>query len=116
MVRSGSPASAQSTVRRAARRTICAIPLIVEPFDVIVATNVFLYMDDIPLTLALGSLSSMLAPGGVLIHNEARALVAAVTTEQHLTIAHARTAQIASVRGAAAPLYDRVFVHVKRRL
>jgi hypothetical protein len=90
--------------------------LLVEPFDLIVATNVFLYMSDIPLTLALGSLSSMLAPGGVLIHNEARPLVAAVTTEQQLPIAHARTAQIASVRGAAAPLYDSVFVHVKRRL
>ncbi len=90
--------------------------LSVEPFDLIVATNVFLYMGDIPLTLALASLASMLAPGGVLIHNEPRALVAAVTTEQHLPIAHARTAQLASVRGAPAPLYDSVFVHVKRRL
>ncbi len=87
--------------------------LALESFDLIIATNVFLYMDDIPLTLALTSLASTLAPGGVLIHNETRALVADVTAEQNLPVAHARTAQIASVRGAAAPLYDSVFVHVK---
>jgi len=90
--------------------------LAAEPFDLIVATNVLLYLDDVPLTLALASIASMLAPGGVLIHNEARALVADVTIEQHLPVVHARTAQIASVRGAVAPLYDSVYVHVKRRL
>jgi hypothetical protein len=90
--------------------------LAVAPFDLIVATNVFLYMEDISLTLALASLASMLAPGGVLIHNEARALVVAVAGEQQLPIAHARTAQVAAVRGAAAPLYDSVYVHVRGRL
>lgn len=90
--------------------------LAIEPFDLIVATNVLLYLDDVPLTLALASIASMLAPAGVLIHNEARPLVAAVTSEQNLPVAHARTAEIASVRGAAAPLYDSVYVHVKGKL
>lgn len=98
----------------ATRADVSLQRLTVAPFDLIIATNVFLYMEDIPLTLALASFASMLAPGGVLIHNETRALVSAVAMEQQMPIVHARTAQIASVQGAAAPLYDRVFVHLKQ--
>ena len=84
-----------------------------EPFDLVVVTNVFPYLSDIELTLALSNIAAMLKPGGVLLHNEPRALVGELTAELGLSLTHSRTAVIASVEGAKTPLYDRVFVHVR---
>ncbi|MGH9313176.1 MAG: hypothetical protein ACRD09_05475 [Vicinamibacterales bacterium] len=83
-------------------------------FDLVVATNVFPYLDDVPLALALANIAAVLTPGGVLLHNEARPLVGDVTADLGLPLEHARTATIARVR-AGTPLYDRVFMHVKTR-
>ena len=44
----------------------------VPAFDLIIATNILPYFDDIQLMLAIGNISRMLAPGGVFLHNEAR--------------------------------------------
>lgn len=41
-------------------------------YDLIVATNVLVYMNNQELILALANLSSMLRPGGLLIHNDLR--------------------------------------------
>jgi hypothetical protein len=107
-------------IRREASRVIDAVGLDIatqrlegEPFDLVIATNVFPYLDDVPLVLALTNVAAMLAPDGVLLHNEARPLVGDVTHELNLPLTHARTATIASVRGSATPLFDRVFMHVK---
>jgi SAM-dependent methyltransferase len=107
-------------IRREASRVIDAVSLDVatqriegDPFDLVIATNVFPYLDDVPLVLALTNIAAMLAPGGVLLHNEARPLVGEVTGELDLPLTQARTATIASVRGSATPLFDRVFMHVK---
>jgi hypothetical protein len=81
-------------------------------FDLVVATNVFPYLDDTLLTLALANIAAMLEPGGVLIHNERRSLIQSVGSDLQLPIVHTRTAVIATVRGGP-PLYDSVFVHVK---
>ena len=82
------------------------------PFDLVVATNIFPYLDDLSLALALANIAAMLAPGGVLLHNETRPLVGDLTRELGLPLLHARTAVIATVRGAATPLYDSISVHV----
>jgi SAM-dependent methyltransferase len=81
-----------------------------DPFDLVVVTNVFPYFSDVELTLALANIVAMLKPGGVLIHNEPRALVREVTAELGLPLTHSRTAVIATVEGAS-PLYDSVWVH-----
>jgi hypothetical protein len=41
-------------------------------YDLIVATNVLLYMDELQLLLAFNNLRSMLAPTGFFVHNDAR--------------------------------------------
>jgi CheR methyltransferase, SAM binding domain len=82
------------------------------PYDLVIATNIFPYFDDVSLAMALTNIAAMLAPGGVLLHNEPRPLLRELTTELGLPLAHARTAIIATVRGAP-PLYDSAFVHRK---
>ena len=85
-----------------------------EPFDLIVATNVFPYLDDRALMLALVNVTAMLAPNGVLLHNESRPLVQDVAKELNLSLVHSRTGVIATVRGSTTPLYDSVFLHQHR--
>jgi SAM-dependent methyltransferase len=43
-----------------------------ETWDLIIATNVLLYLDDRELLLALNNMRLMLKPGGILLHNDAR--------------------------------------------
>jgi len=107
------------TVRQAIdgiRLDVVADRLLGDPVDLVVATNIFPYLDDVELTLALANIAAILAPGGVLLHNEARPLVGDVTGELALPLTHTRTAALATVRGAATPLFDRVFIHVKGRV
>jgi hypothetical protein len=95
------------------RLDVAADRLLGDRVDLVVATNIFPYLDDVELTLALANIAAILAPGGVLLHNEARPLVGDVTGELDLPLTHSRTAVLATVRGAATPLYDRVFIHLK---
>ena len=81
--------------------------------DLVVATNIFPYLNDVELTLALANIAAILAPGGLLLHNEARPLVGDITNELELPLTHSRMATLATVRGSTTPLYDRVFIHVK---
>jgi hypothetical protein len=84
-----------------------------EPFDLIIATNILPYFDDLQLTLALANVSSMLAPGGTFLHNEGRPLLREVAAALNLPLEQSRHAVIANVRGATAPLFDSVWVHKK---
>lgn len=81
-------------------------------FDLVVATNVLPYFDDVEVMLAMGNIASMVAAGGVFLHNEARPLVGEVLAELGLPLEQARSAVIATVRGGP-PLYDSAFVHTK---
>jgi hypothetical protein len=103
-----------SRVVDAVRLDIATGRLAGESVDLVVATNIFPYLDDVGLTLALTNIASLLEPGGVLLHNEARPLVGEVAGVLRLPLEQARTGTIATVRGAAAPLYDSIFMHVKR--
>jgi predicted TPR repeat methyltransferase len=97
------------------RLDVAADRLAGDRVDLVVATNIFPYLDDVELTLALANIAAILAPGGILLHNEARPLVGELTSELDLPLTHSRTAVLATVRGSATPLYDRVFIHVNRR-
>ena len=83
------------------------------PFDLVIATNILPYFDDMELMLAMSNVAAMLAPGGVFLHNEARPLMQGVTAALALPFEQSRQAIIATVRGAAAPLGDSVWLHRK---
>lgn len=85
-----------------------------ERFDLIVATNVLPYFDDPRLALAMTNIAAMLAPGGVLVHNEQRPILGDMADALGLPLAQSRHAVIATVAGARTPLYDSVFLHVRR--
>jgi hypothetical protein len=109
-------------VRPASARTLqpAALDIVTErldtpAFDLVVATNILPYFDDTELTLALTNIAAMLAPGGVFLHNEPRPLVGELTQILGLRFEQSRHAVIATVRGAAAPLGDSVFLHRRAR-
>jgi hypothetical protein len=82
------------------------------PFDLVVATNILPYFADTELMLAAANIDAMLAPGGVFLHNESRPALGPITDALGLQFEQSRHAVIAGVRGAAAPLFDSVFLHV----
>ncbi len=82
------------------------------PFDLVVATNIFPYFDDVELALALANVASMLAPGGLFLHNENRPVMEELTASVGLRLEQSRHSIIATVRGGA-PLADSVFLHRK---
>ena len=108
-------------VRAAAARALGAESLDVvtervtgAPFDVIIATNILPYFDDVQLMLAMTSIARMLAPGGVFLHNEIRPSMRDVAAAVGLPLEQSRQAVIATVRDAPSPLVDSVFVHRRK--
>ena len=87
---------------------------LMDRYDVVVVTNVFPYLSDEELLLAVTNIASMLAPGGVLIHNEPRPLLARAAVALGLEPVHTRSTLIASVEGSSTPLYDVVWMHRPR--
>jgi hypothetical protein len=83
-----------------------------EPFDLVIATNILPYFDDVELLLALTNVSAMLEPGGLFLHNEPRPILGDFTDALGLRLEQSRHAVIANVTGAP-PLGDSVFLHRK---
>ena len=109
-------------VSAAAARALRAEPLDIVterltglPFDLVIATNILPYFDDQQLALAASNIAAMLAPGGVFLHNEARPVLGELTAALGLPFVQSRHAVIATVKGAPAPLFDSVFLHVRSR-
>ena len=109
-------------VSAAAARALRAEPLDIvterltgPPFDLVIATNILPYFDDQQLALAASNIAAMLAPGGVFLHNEARPVLGELTAALGLPFEQSRHAVIATVKGAPAPLFDSVFLHVRSR-
>lgn len=82
-------------------------------FDLVIATNIFPYFDDLELALAMTNIASMTAPGGALLHNEGRPVLGEITTAVGLPFEQSRHVTIATVRGTTVPLADVVFLHRK---
>ena len=106
-------------VRRAAARAVRAETLDIvtdrldeAPFDLVIATNVLPYFDDVQLMLALSNIAGMLAPGGLFLHNEPRPLMGELTAALGLPFEQSRHVIIATVRQAPA-LSDSVWLHRK---
>jgi SAM-dependent methyltransferase len=112
----------QKTIRvsPAAAHVLDAVPLDIvtdrlegEPFDLIIATNILPYFDDVQLMLVLSNVASMLRPGGIFLHNEARTSLGDMSAAVGLAFQQSRHVTIADVRGAPAPLFDSVWLHVR---
>jgi hypothetical protein len=84
------------------------------PFDLVIATNVLPYFDDMELAMAMSNIASMLAPGGLFLHNEARPLLGELAKQVGVPFEQSRHAVIANVKDAKAPLFDSVFLHRKK--
>jgi hypothetical protein len=97
----------------AARLDVVTQRLQAAPFDLAIATNILPYFDDLELTLAVGNIAGMLAPGGVFVHNEMRPSMQEIADGAGLSFAQSRQAIIATVSGAAAPLGDSVWLYRK---
>ncbi len=80
------------------------------PYDIIIVTNVFPYLNDSELLLALSNIASQLAPNAFLIHNEPRPLLLSTATALGLPIAQARTVLIAT-KTNGQHLYDAIWLH-----
>jgi hypothetical protein len=83
-------------------------------FDLVIATNILPYFDDAELMLAMSNVAAMLVPGGAILHNETRPVMQDLTAALGMPLEQSRHAIIATVRGAPAPLFDSVFLHVRR--
>lgn len=83
-------------------------------YDLIVVTNVFPYLSDPELLLAISNIAGMLNPGGVLIHNEPRPLLADALLALDLPLLQSRSGVVANVDGGK-PLYDAAWMHVAPR-
>ena len=107
-------------VRSAVLRTITAQRLNIitsrpageAPYDIVIATNVFIYFDDRQLALALSNISGILQPGGYLVHNESRAGLVETAVDVGLPLLQMRTVVLGGP--PARPLYDTVWLHKKR--
>jgi hypothetical protein len=100
---------------RGERLDIVAERLDGAPFDLVIATNILPYLDDVELTLAMSNIAAMVAPGGVFLHNERRPIFLDLATAVGLPLSQTRHAIIAQVRGAETPLFDSVFVHTRAK-
>ena len=79
-------------------------------YDLIVVTNVFPYLSDPELLLAISNIAGMLSPGGVLIHNEPRPVLADALLALEMPLLQSRSGVVATVAGGA-PLYDAAWMH-----
>lgn len=82
-------------------------------YDLVVVTNVFPYLSDPELIVAIANIAAALAPGGALIHNEPRPLLQSTAASIGLPAIHARSVLLATVPGGN-DLYDAIWIHQKR--
>jgi hypothetical protein len=81
-----------------------------EKWDLIIATNILLYLDERELILALNNIRMMLKPGGVFLHNDARFSVKLFGQACGLPAIHFGEVDLDSHR--IPPLTDRFVLHL----
>jgi len=80
-------------------------------YDLVIATNVLVYLDSRSLLLAIANIGGALNPGGLFVLNEIRPSIDIFATAAGLEPLQARTLRIA--QGAASPLFDAFAVYRK---
>jgi len=80
-------------------------------YDLVIATNIFVYFDDRELALAFANIGSMLTGGGFLIHNELRAAVEPMGAAARLPVLDARMVRL--MEDDRRAIYDGQVIHRK---
>ena len=83
-----------------------------EQFDLVIATNILPYFDNIELLLALSNISAMMSPGAILLHNELRPSLPEDAAAAGLPVEQSRQVIVATVK-SAPPLVDTIWLHRK---
>ena len=96
----------------ATRLNIVIERLATERFDLVIATNVLLYLNNRELALALLNIQSMLERGGFFLHNESRPEIESVSRSLLMPVIHARMVRL--LRTQARELYDTCVLHETR--
>ncbi len=81
------------------------------PYDLAVATNILLYLDDVELALALANFAQALPPGGCLLHNDSRFAARLFGEAAGIPAAYFQAVQLGT-RGGREQV-DRIVVHCK---
>ena len=81
------------------------------PYDLAVATNIFVYMNDLELAVALTNLSLAMKPGGCLLHNDSRFAARPFGEAAGMPVVHFESVPLGSRRGREQ--MDRIVVHCK---
>lgn len=92
-----------------ARQLNIATARLGERYDLIIATNVLLYLDQTELLLAWSNIRNMLAPGGWFLHNDSRFEVRVFGQAAGMPVRHVVPVKIDAVR--RPPLVDRAVLH-----
>ena len=82
-----------------------------ETYDLAIATNLLVYLDDLELAVALANLSVALKPGGCLLHNDSRFAARPFGQAAGLPVIHFQSVSIGIRQGRQQ--LDRIVVHCK---
>lgn len=104
-------ASLQNGPCQASRLDLAAEQIPGGPYDLAVATNVLVYLDDIELALALANFAKALRSGGCLLHNDSRFAARLFGDAAGIPAVHFETVRLGT-RGAREQ-FDRSVVHCK---
>jgi hypothetical protein len=100
---------AKSSCRAAYQMNIATRTIAGSGYDLIIATNILLYLDDRELLLALNNIRAMLKPGGILLHNDNRFAAQLFGKACALPVIHFGEVTLDSRRNP--PLTDRFVLH-----
>ena len=83
------------------------------PYDLAVATNLLVYLNDIELALALTNLAQAMRPGACLLHNDSRFAARLFGEAAGIPVQHFQAVQLGTREGRQQ--VDRIVVHCKPR-
>ncbi len=98
-----------------ATRPVCPLQLDITttvppgPYQLIVATNLFVYLDDRSLFAAFAAIAQALAPGGALVHNDSRFAAKVFGQVLKIPVAHFEAFSLGQRQGVDQ--IDRVVIH-----
>jgi hypothetical protein len=81
------------------------------PYDLAIATNVLVYLDDLEFAVALMNISLALRPGGCLLHNDSRFAARPFGEAAGIPVVHFQAVRLGA-RGTREQM-DRIVVHCK---
>jgi SAM-dependent methyltransferase len=98
---------------RASMLDVAAERILGGPYDLAVATNVLVYLDDTELAVTLANLSHALRPGGCLLHNDSRFAARLFGEAAGMPVSHFESVPLERLAGREQ--LDRIVIHCRPR-